>query len=101
MNSGMSARAEDLYAPRTAAAALFPLLLFATLAGCPPPPPGDGGGTDAATDGPPSRSGTYVYLISRLTIDPDNGPGSPHTGFNLDGLYSDQADADGCNQQDY
>jgi hypothetical protein len=49
---------------------------------------------DAGPIGP-----TLVYVLSRLTTEM-NSPDLPHSGFNLDGLFSTSSDAAGCGHDD-
>jgi len=59
----------------------------------------DGGG-DAAADAPPTEQ-TYTFVVDQLTVDPTDNPDTPHTGFNLDNLFSTDIDAMGCTHPDY
>jgi hypothetical protein len=56
---------------------------------------------DIATDVMISPSHEYVYVMSGLTVDPDDNPANPHTGFDVDGLASLSTDANGCNHGDF
>jgi hypothetical protein len=44
---------------------------------------------------------TIVFGITSLTIDPNDSPNVPHTGFDIDGFASDEADPGGCVHQDF
>jgi hypothetical protein len=62
-----------------------------------PPVTPDGGGGD--TGGTPGQ--TFTYVIDNLSIDMTDNPDVPHTGFNLDNLFSSDIDAMGCTHADY
>lgn len=66
---------------------------------------GPGGSTDGGTDGGSDTGGgpgmEYVYVIDNLSIDMDDTASMPHTGFNLDGLFSGENDANGCMFEDF
>jgi hypothetical protein len=49
----------------------------------------------------PASVESRVFVIDSLTIDSNDNPDLPHTGFNLDGLYSLDREATGCFRQDF
>ena len=57
-------------------------------------------GRDIAAD-TSTEPRTYTFVIDQLTIDADDSRDHPHTGFNLDGLYSEASDPAGCNHADF
>jgi hypothetical protein len=68
------------------------------------------GQTSVVGDATPPET-TLYFIIGALQIDVANGdnwpamisdnPDMPHTGFNLDGLYSGPEDPDACNHDDF
>jgi hypothetical protein len=42
----------------------------------------------------------FTYVVNAMTIDPSSEPTQPHTGFNIDGQFSDDQDPNGCNKPD-
>jgi hypothetical protein len=76
-------------------------LVAAMAAGC------SGGPTpnsDAGPEAGPDASGpgrTYTYVLNSLTIEMDDTPGSKLSGFNLDELFSTDAEESGCNHEDF
>jgi hypothetical protein len=61
----------------------------------------EAGTTDCALADGTAGPHAYTFVIASVTIDGDDSPNHPHTGFNLDGLFSGQVDSDGCNWQDF
>lgn len=77
------------------------LALAALLASCGPAgsPPVDGS-RDAREAGPTGPR-VLTFVIDQLSIDPTDSPDVPHSGFNLDDLYSIDVDPLGCTHPDY
>jgi hypothetical protein len=75
--------------------------LATLVAACSTPvtPARDAATADAPVDAGPPR--TLTFVIDQLTIDPTDSPDVPHTGFNLDGLFSTDVDPGGCTHPDY
>lgn len=62
--------------------------------------PMDAGPVDAPVDAPDSGPGeTALFVVNKLRT--PTAVGGEVIGFNVDGLVSDAADADGCNKMDY
>ncbi len=60
-------------------------------------------GTDAAPETAVDAGAgqTLTFVLDQLTIDANDNPGEPHTGFNLDDFYSSDVDLLGCTHLDY
>ncbi len=56
---------------------------------------------DATIDVAPPPPRTLTFVLDQLTIDENDDPSVPHTGFNLDGLFSTDAGPLGCAHADY
>jgi hypothetical protein len=50
---------------------------------------------------PPGPGATFTFVFDSLAIDPTDSPDVPHTGFDLDSLYSTDTDMGGCDHPDY
>ncbi len=87
---------------RTTRASFLASTTVAILAGCSSP---SSGPIDAAADAPaevaPPPPRTLTFVIDQLTIDLSDSPDDPHTGLNLDDLYSTDIDPLGCTHRDY
>ncbi len=82
---------------RTAALTFAGIAALAACAPTTPPAPECGSDVTHRThDG-----STIVFVVRRLTIDPDDLPENPHTGFDLDGFASTDSDANGCAHPDF
>ncbi len=60
---------------------------------------GDVTNNDATTDAGAAQ--TYTFVLDQLQIDADDLPENPHTGFNLDDLFSTESDPLGCAHPDF
>ncbi len=93
---GRSARRSALAVTCTAAA------LAALAPGCGTPSTDhDASALDATIDVAPPPPRTLTFVLDQLTIDETDDPSVPHTGFNLDGLFSADIDPGGCTHVDY
>lgn len=95
---------------RTDCRAELLVVALALLAGCEPAPRRPDA-PDSATGRPvgcfdsdaasATASGTIWFAMTDIAIDQNDSPDVPHTGFNLDNLYSDDTDMGGCTHPDY
>ncbi len=56
---------------------------------------------DVPRDMPPDTGRSLTFVLDELVVEASDGLDLPHTGFNLDGLFSGPTDADGCNHDDF
>jgi hypothetical protein len=89
-----------MHAPHRRLPALCAVALFASAA-CTenPPPPRDAAPVQCFTT-EPSGENVAWFALTGIGIDNSTSWNSPHTGFNLDGLFSTALDLDGCTHDD-
>ena len=58
----------------------------------------DGGGEGGTVTAPPRE---FTYVLNALSVDMSEDPAMPHTGFNLDNLFSNGMGAMDCQHEDY
>jgi hypothetical protein len=71
------------------------------LGACSPSTTPDVSPVDAVADVAPPPPRTLTFVFDRLEIDPTDDPSQPHSGFNLDDLFSTDIDPGGCGLTDF
>ncbi|MEI8258130.1 MAG: hypothetical protein WCJ30_20830, partial [Deltaproteobacteria bacterium] len=56
---------------------------------------------DVASDVVIAPTHEYVYVLNAISVDPDDSPARPHTGFDIDGRQSTTSDVVGCLKADF